>query len=205
MQRNNNSQSESNSLEKACRAARRPLGMLFSVYVFVSVLLVMLTPIDILQYQLARDLIALPAILAPAFMDVPALSPTPDVVRFYFGVTWLLYPIFTLIAAYLFFRFPVKCLLLPSVTEMARSRSRLIFLLLITSVLGSGAVVHSAYELYSPVESQFKRLYLYSSWTLAVGGTLHNMGLLLLSSGNIILVRVLWHAWGNLPWVLRKN
>ncbi len=78
----------------------RVTGFCILGYIALSISLAILTPADILSHKWARSLIEITATVTPIFMDVPARSPIPDVVRFYFGVMWLLLPALIVVMTY---------------------------------------------------------------------------------------------------------
>lgn len=196
---------EQEQLERWCRHYGRSVLFLFSGYGLLGILLAAFTPNDILNYTWAQSLIGMTASIAPIFLEVPARSPIPDVVRFYFGVMWLLLPVFWFCLIYGLFKWPISCMSRPKVIEVMKSRTNALvfyaFVLLITFV----SFYFSAAHLYQPEDGKITRVLFSSRFSLATGATFFNFGLLLFAVGMVMWPRAVYHSWSKLPWLYKQH
>lgn len=191
-------------LEKWCRQYGRSAMFLFIGYALLGVLLAVFTPNDILNHVWARNLIGITASVVPAFMDVPARSPIPDVVRFYFGVMWLVMPILTMGVIYDTYKLPVCCMARPTVHKALKSKAYAVlayfWILLLTFASFYFAVTH----LYQPEDGKITRTLFASRFSLATGATLYNWALLFFACGTAWMPRAIYNSWDKLPLRYKK-
>ncbi len=183
----------------------RVTGFCFIGYSALSILLAVLTPTDILSHEWAKNLIEITGSVTPVFMDVPARSPIPDVVRFYFGVMWLLFPAFMIVMIYDSYNTPVSFMTREEAIKRLKSKLYALlfytYLLLFTSIILYLAFTH----LYEPEDGKYTRALYSSRFSLSTGGTLFNLGLLAFSWLTIVAPRVIYHDWKHLPYRQKKS
>lgn len=180
-----------------------------AVYLMVSCVIALFAPLDILSYPWARDIVAMTASVAPVILNVPSQSPIPDVVRFYFGVTWLIMPLF--VAWELFWtnfqlRERVTSLLISQelVKDAMKSRFSYTAALLVVGLMVMGMFHTLLTELYK-VSSWQSRMLWQSRYTLLIAGTLTNMIFVYLGPMMLASIRTLQIAWPYLPWLRRRK
>lgn len=200
-----NDRAEMELREKECQKVGRPFFLLLFLHVSISLALIIFTPESILQHELVRELIAIPAALVPAFMDVPPASQVPDVVRFYFGFMWMLYPVELVMLFYFYFRIPVSCFMEQGrmISYKSRIRSSLLLFLYIAFMIGS--LFYSAFSIYKPVDGKFSKALFLSRVTMCYGSTIHTLALFLLPVLVFLYGHVLFYAWKDLPWIYKKH
>lgn len=191
--------------EKKCQEAGKPFFLLLFLHVILSSVLIFFTPESVLQYEFARKLISLPATIAPAFMDVPPASRNPDVVRFYFGIMWLLYPGEVLLGFLFYFRIPVSCLMRKERMISYKSRSRSLLKLLLYSLIVIYSWYHSVYYIYSPIGGRFSTPLYLSRATMCYGSTLYTLGLLLGPVLVFMYGHILFCVWRDVNWFSKKQ
>lgn len=180
-----------------------------AVYICISSAIALFAPLDILNYSWVRGIVAMTASVMPVILNVPSQSPIPDVVRFYFGVTWLIMPFFIIWETFwtnFKLRERVTSLLISQGLVESAMKNRFVYAvtILLLSIIVIGNFHLLTTDLYK-VSSWQSRMLWQSRSTLLIGGSLTHLLFVLLGPMIVANIRMLYIAWPHLPWFRRRK
>jgi hypothetical protein len=180
-----------------------------AVYICIGCIIVFFTPLDILSYSWAKKIVAMTASVTPVILNVPSQSPIPDVVRFYFGVTWLIMPFFIVWEAF-WCNYGLKqrvndLFIKPNmVKSLIKSRVFAVLSIVAFTLILAGFFDSSITDLYK-ISSRQSRMLWQSRYTLLVAGALTNLVFVIGIPMAITSIHVIAIVWSYLPWLRRRK